>query len=467
MIPSDTVLCNNIECSNAVCIDCVRQYYDSVPGVSFKDIECMFCKATISLGLFPKIVPVLEQKLFDREMSIFKSISLDVGKLREIDTKKQELDDLKRELAREKIKFVNSVPESVSVTDVKIYNNLRKKYTTRTVKMNSPKDWQEKCGDYFERMEELFQMQKKIDTQYRNVLRESKDASIVKAEMKKCTSPECSAQDICTVLENKCTACGAEVCELCLALMPFGAEGLEAPSAPSVLHVCKAEDIESAKFLSKETKPCPGCQIPIYKTDGCDHMWCSSCHLFFDWKTLKISKKTMVNPEYYAYLDRKKKNTTLEGPTASNEDFYRAVVTDPVIRQPCLYSRVLLMCVHLGTISESLNRYITNEGPVETLRKSFAIEKITEKEYKTKFLRHWHRVQEYIEMKSMIESARLEFQQFFQDTPEEEIEIFISKYRFRHAYLAKQIKYVPRCFSNEIISPDRSGLPSTLVVNDQ
>lgn len=37
---------------------------------------------------------------------------------------------------------------------------------------------------------------------------------------------------------------------------------------------CNKDDIETAKLLSQNTKPCPSCSVAIFKASGCDQMWC-------------------------------------------------------------------------------------------------------------------------------------------------------------------------------------------------
>lgn len=69
-------------------------------------------------------------------------------------------------------------------------------------------------------------------------------------------------------------------------------------------HVCKEEIVASVKQLEKDTKPCPKCSSSIFKINGCDQMWCSTCHTAFNWKTLKIETGTIHNPEYFEYLRR-------------------------------------------------------------------------------------------------------------------------------------------------------------------
>lgn len=68
-------------------------------------------------------------------------------------------------------------------------------------------------------------------------------------------------------------------------------------------HECKQEDIDTAELIKKDSKPCPKCNISIMKVNGCDQMWCVSCHTTFDWKTLHIKTSGIIhNPEYFRYM---------------------------------------------------------------------------------------------------------------------------------------------------------------------
>lgn len=67
-------------------------------------------------------------------------------------------------------------------------------------------------------------------------------------------------------------------------------------------HVCNPDDVETAKLIAKDTKPCPGCQIPIFKISGCDLMWCVECHVTWSWKKNEIVKVSHNhNPHFYQY----------------------------------------------------------------------------------------------------------------------------------------------------------------------
>ena len=43
---------------------------------------------------------------------------------------------------------------------------------------------------------------------------------------------------------------------------------------------------DSELWVKKNAKPCPGCNIPIDKRDGCNHMTCSQCSYEFCWLCL-------------------------------------------------------------------------------------------------------------------------------------------------------------------------------------
>ena len=66
-------------------------------------------------------------------------------------------------------------------------------------------------------------------------------------------------------------------------------------------HTCDPNDVESVKLMKVETRPCPKCAVPIFKIDGCNQIWCTQCHIAFDFTTGQIETK-IHNPHYYEYL---------------------------------------------------------------------------------------------------------------------------------------------------------------------
>lgn len=70
-------------------------------------------------------------------------------------------------------------------------------------------------------------------------------------------------------------------------------------------HVCKTEDIETAKLLKRDTRPCPTCAVPIFKIDGCDQMWCIQCKTAFSWVTGLVETGRVHNPHFYEWQRRR------------------------------------------------------------------------------------------------------------------------------------------------------------------
>ena len=65
-------------------------------------------------------------------------------------------------------------------------------------------------------------------------------------------------------------------------------------------HTCDPNNVETAKLLAKDTKPCPKCATGIYKIEGCDQMWCTQCHTAFSWRTGQIETH-IHNPHFYEW----------------------------------------------------------------------------------------------------------------------------------------------------------------------
>lgn len=70
-------------------------------------------------------------------------------------------------------------------------------------------------------------------------------------------------------------------------------------------HTCRNEDKETAELIRKRTKPCPNCGELIEKIDGCDQMFCTSCHSPFSWIKGEVIKTGIIhNPHYFEWLAR-------------------------------------------------------------------------------------------------------------------------------------------------------------------
>jgi len=131
----------------------------------------------------------------------------------------------------------------------------------------------------------------------------------VKKFVMKCTVGECRG-----FLSEKyvCGLCTTAICKDCHAVLPASAipevlpdpslqaEEAVAPASPT--HVCDPDEVATITELNRSTKPCPKCHVRIFKTEGCDQMFCISCHTAFSWRTGEVELGVIHNPHYFQAL---------------------------------------------------------------------------------------------------------------------------------------------------------------------
>mgnify|MGYP003630564497 FL=1 len=103
-----------------------------------------------------------------------------------------------------------------------------------------------------------------------------------------CPSPECRG-----FLDDDwvCGTCKDTFCKNCHEVASDG-------------HSCNPDTVKTIKLLKRDTKPCPKCNIPIHKIEGCAQMWCTQCYTAFDWRTGHIETGRIHNPHYFEFKKR-------------------------------------------------------------------------------------------------------------------------------------------------------------------
>jgi hypothetical protein len=92
----------------------------------------------------------------------------------------------------------------------------------------------------------------------------------------------------------KCGICDIYACAECREV-----KGLDRDAA----HTCKPENVESVRMIKKDTRPCPECGVNIHRIEGCSQIFCTNCHIAFDYNTgIKVTNGVIHNPHYYEYL---------------------------------------------------------------------------------------------------------------------------------------------------------------------
>ena len=106
-----------------------------------------------------------------------------------------------------------------------------------------------------------------------------------------CKCPGENCQGFILGRSYSCVVCETKICKDCHITL----------SSPSSDHECKPEDVETARFISRSTQPCPKCKTLIHKIDGCDQMWCTICHTAFSYRTGLEEKGVVHNPHFYEW----------------------------------------------------------------------------------------------------------------------------------------------------------------------
>lgn len=231
-------------CNYSACIECIKKYALE----STHDIHCMNCMVqwprSFTSEIFPKIFLKRDYK------SHRENVLLD----------------------REKSKIVATLPYAEE-------EKRKREINEEIAKINKLKQ------EYQKKIKELNEV---INTK-RNEIYNS--AIPVKKEfVRPCPSNECKGF---LSTQWKCGLCNIWVCPDCHEI-----KGHEKNTA----HTCDPNNIESAKEIKKNTKPCPSCSACIFKIDGCDQMWCSQCHTAFSWDTGRLEKGPIHNPHFYEYM---------------------------------------------------------------------------------------------------------------------------------------------------------------------
>jgi hypothetical protein len=174
--------------------------------------------------------------------------------------------------------------------------------------------------------------------------------------VRRCTATSCNG-----FLSSvwKCGLCYNWVCPDC-----FEVKGPE-KDAP---HTCTPEMLQTAELIRKDTKPCPSCGEMISKIDGCDQMFCTTCHNPFSWITGRsITTGVIHNPHYFQWLAKGGlPNPTNPGhiPCGGLPNPYRVqrALANASKEDRKAFLEILRICSHIGDIERP--RYERHLNPV-------------------------------------------------------------------------------------------------------
>ncbi len=281
------VVCNSTSCNFEACKTCIRHYLMDTTS----DIHCMSCKKAwdqtfVVLNLnrswcVDKYRPRRTELLFQRNIS----------KTQEVMPQVEDYMELKRIRKRNepKINKLREEQQKLVVEKNKIRSDM---YAKQEV---IRKEMYKRINEISKEFNEILMEKKdKIDDIGNNIIILQNESGIEKKERSKFVMP-CQRSDCKGFLSNayKCGLCAHYTCPKCLKVLG---------ETKDENHVCNDDDVKSAEYIKSTTRPCPKCGERIYKTSGCNQMWCTECHCAFDWTTGKIETGTVHNPHYFQFL---------------------------------------------------------------------------------------------------------------------------------------------------------------------
>lgn len=265
-------------CGYCVCIKCAKQFLLS----TYQEPHCMKCHTVWDRDFWMDIFSKAfingdykkhrENVLFDREKSLLPLSQPEAERVREIENyekRKHELTTMILQKSHELDQF----------------NDLHRDPTNDDTRTGSKKIYME--------MHELVFERDYIDNIIHNL--EGTTTGKKSPEQKKQFVRACPINNCKGMLSTqwKCGLCGVFVCNKCHEVI---GEKKDAP------HECKQENIDTVKLLDHDTKPCPKCASIIFRTSGCDQIFCTNCHHAFDWKTgTPIDYGRLHNPHFFEW----------------------------------------------------------------------------------------------------------------------------------------------------------------------
>ena len=165
-------------------------------------------------------------------------------------------------------------------------------------------------------------------------------------------------------------------------------------------HSCDLELKKTIAMISKETKLCPNCTVPIHKLYGCSQMYCTQCHTPFCWNTGKIIKGIIHNPHFFEYQRNTERIMRQPGdlPCGGLPTFYElqnAVKNlanaskfsseknhTYFVRKNINYlSNIIRIIYHMNDVMVTFYNYNENPDNLRHLRIQFLLNNMTEKEW--------------------------------------------------------------------------------------
>lgn len=399
-------------CSYKTCKKCLSKYLlDSI-----NDAECCNCHkpftrvyliSTFSSHWYnTKYKVSRKQIMFDREKALFPDAMFCVKKMQENKQLAKEYKYLENECYK-KIDELNRIRTSI--------DKIQKSMTNVERSINRNNSEMRQVG-YVSRVQ---------------------STTIQSHFYKQCTINNCEG-----LLDIKgiCTKCSSIVCLKCFELKNDDD------------HVCNPELIQSIKLLKGDSKNCPNCSVPIYRSEGCYQVWCTNCHTTFHYTTGEILHERIHNPHYIEWLaNREHTHIEDECDGGFTLNFLRQVsnITDRHTLQNIHQFSLHIEGVCIPEIRRNIEKY-SDASEARILRAKFLIGDITEDIFKQKLFMRYKQAARWQDILDIFNLFRTALTSMLNEyTVKLDITLFTTQLNHIVDYVQKEFKNIEKIYTNK------------------
>lgn len=229
-----------------------------------------------------------------------------------------------------------------------------------------------------------------------------------------CTNPLCD--EVLSFNKNKkgilnCVKCKNVICLTCLCDWKEN-------------HVCEEKRIKQTVDYMFGNGNCPGCNIRILRTEGCNHMFCVACKTKFHWMTGELLEDDdeFANPHHQQYLNQQ-------------------ILSGNVANITSITDKIEWTSLRLNTYFESVrtDRKMFHESVI--VRAIYSIVQICSSNYKTDIFRDvltLHEAKSYLKLKI---SATSLFENAYYSLSDEKHDFFVLTNWLAHSVLDIAFKW--------------------------
>lgn len=252
------------QCQESICLSCCKEYIISTPNKP----HCMFCKVAWNYEFLLEKIPHVwitstfkeweEQQYFEFEKSLLPA-TMDLAQERQ----RQRTFEKEWQKLRDKFAKISSHQHD-------IHNIIYQQGANMAVQVQMVRDSLKDLNQELAKMSFFEGIDLEEYTKSEVGTKKAKTAFI-----KPCPADGCKG-----FLSTKwiCGICNTRVCNNCFQIksqLETNDEKsndlieLDEKEEKADGHVCKAEDVQTAELIKKDSKDCPGCGVSIFKIEGC------------------------------------------------------------------------------------------------------------------------------------------------------------------------------------------------------